>query len=57
MIRRVRCSRRSGSLAENCQDRATADATSITESSPKPIRAEESATLPAQSATTASMRL
>ena len=57
MIRRVRSSRRSGSEAENCQERAIAEATSITESSPKPISAAESATLPAQSATAASMRL
>ncbi|MCY1240580.1 hypothetical protein D9M72_534350 [compost metagenome] len=57
MIRRVRCSRRSGSLAENCQDNANAELTSMTESRPKPIRAEESAAPPAQSATTASMRL
>jgi hypothetical protein len=51
--RRVRCSRRSGSAAENCQDSARAEATSMTESSPKPSGAEESATPPAQSAATA----
>jgi hypothetical protein len=57
MIRRVRCSRRSGSLAENCQDNASAEATSITESRPKPISAEESAAPPAHRDTTASMTL
>ena len=55
--RSVRCSRRSGSLAENCQDNARADATSITESRPKPIKADESATLPAHKAMMASTML
>ena len=44
-------------LAANCHDRATAEATSMTESSPKPMSADESATPPAHSATTASMTL
>ncbi|GAA2253835.1 hypothetical protein GCM10010145_22140 [Streptomyces ruber] len=60
MIRRVRCSRASRtawSEAENCQARAAAEETSMTESRPKPIRAVEEARVPAVRATAASMAL
>ncbi len=55
--RRSRARRRSWSDVENCQATAAADATSTTESSPKPIRAEDEATVPAVRAMTASTTL
>src|SRR5712672_1761000 len=42
-------SRTSGSLPENCHATAAAEATSMTESSPKPISAVDEATAPAAS--------
>lgn len=57
MMRSVVRSRRSWSVAENCQATAAAEATSITESSPKPIRAVDEAPTPAVIATTASTAL
>jgi len=43
--------------AANCQATAAADATSMTESRPKPINAMDEAIVPAVSATTASTTL
>jgi hypothetical protein len=57
MTRSAARSRASGSDPLNCQATAVADATSITESKPNPISAAEDATVPATSATTASMTL
>jgi hypothetical protein len=50
----VTFSRRCGSAAVNCHATAAAEATSTTESSPKPISAADDATAPAAIATTAS---
>ncbi len=57
MTRNVTFSRRCGSAAVNCHATAAAEATSTTESSPKPINAVEEATAPAPIATTASTTL
>ena len=43
MNRKAAFSRVSGSLAENCHATAAADETSITESRPKPINADDDA--------------
>ena len=57
MNRSARFLPRSGSLAENCQATAAADDTSMTESRPKPISAEDDTRVPSASATTASTTL
>ena len=57
MTRSAVRSRRSGSGPANCQATAAAELTSITESSPNPISATETAIVPAVSATTASTTL
>ena len=55
--RSVGLSHRSGSRRVNCQATATADRTSIVESSPNPTKAAEDATVPAVIAMIASMML
>ena len=50
-------SRVSGSLAENCHATAAADEISTTESSPKPINADDETRVPSANATTASITL
>ena len=57
MMRNVARSRASGSPPENCQYTAAAEETSMSESSPNPINADDDATAPAEIATTASMML
>jgi hypothetical protein len=57
MIRSAARSRASGSRPENCHATAAADATSMIESRPKPIRAADEAMVPAVNATTASATL
>ena len=57
MNRSAAFSRVSGSLAENCHATAAADETSITESRPKPISADDDTRVPSVSATTASTTL
>ncbi len=57
MTRSAVRSRASWSAAENCQATAVAEATSTTESSPKPMSAVEEAAVPAAIATTASSTL
>ena len=57
MNRSATFSRVSGSLAENCQATAAADEISTTESSPKPINADDETRVPSASAITASITL
>jgi hypothetical protein len=57
MTRNAARSRASGSRPENCQATAAAEATSMIESRPNPISAADDATVPALSATMASMTL
>src|SRR5215217_1086486 len=57
MILSAMRSRASGLGPENCHATAAADATSMTESSPNPIKAVDVATVPADIATTASIML
>ena len=57
MNRSAAFSRRSGSLIENCHATAAADDTSMTESRPKPISAEDDTRVPSASATAASTTL
>ena len=57
IVRIAARSRVCGSGAENCHATAAADSTSTTESSPKPISAEDEASRPATSATPASTTL
>ena len=57
MTRSAARSRASGSRPENCQATAAAEATSMVESRPKPMRADDDATVPALIATTASTTL
>ena len=57
MKRRAVFSRVSGSLAENCQATAAAEEISTTESSPKPMSADDDTLVPSLRATTASTML
>ena len=57
MILRAIFSRASGSRPANCQATAAAEETSMIESRPNPIRADEEAWVPATRATTASITL
>ena len=57
MIRSAAFSRVSGSVAENCQATAAAEEISTTESSPKPISADDETRVPSVNATTASITL
>ena len=57
MNRSAAFSRVSGSLAENCQATAAAEDTSIDESRPKPISADDDTRVPSPSAMIASTTL
>ena len=57
MNRSAAFSRRSGSLIENCHAMAAADDTSMTESRPKPISADDDTRVPSANATAASTTL